>query len=238
MYQPVSYRLAGRGGSRAELRDMIAICRAAGVRVYGDAVINHMTGSGVRLCCDELCCAVMCFAALCCAVLCWSDVLCAERRVPVPPQQRRRVVRDVGCQELVGHGRRGSFLHTGLPVPAQRVHRRVLQALFRPPVLPAQASPRRRSSRPSRTARSTSTARERSTRGPILWTSTPGGLSGSQVGGRRRWAPSGLPSLCPADRRPQTSTRRCRSFSAALQRASALVHVVLVALLTPGQIHD
>lgn len=46
VYQPVSYRLHSRGGSRAELRSMIQTCRALGVRIYADAVINHMTGGG------------------------------------------------------------------------------------------------------------------------------------------------------------------------------------------------
>lgn len=45
-YQPVSYRLQGRMGSRDQLRDAIAQCRQAGVRVYADAVLNHMTGGG------------------------------------------------------------------------------------------------------------------------------------------------------------------------------------------------
>ncbi|KAI3642433.1 hypothetical protein MP228_011988 [Amoeboaphelidium protococcarum] len=45
-YQPVSYRLHSRLGSQAQLRDMIVRCRSAGVRVYADAVINHMTGGG------------------------------------------------------------------------------------------------------------------------------------------------------------------------------------------------
>ncbi|CAM9122953.1 unnamed protein product, partial [Ectocarpus fasciculatus] len=45
-YQPVSYRLQGRMGSRDQLRDAINTCRAAGVRMYADAVINHMTGGG------------------------------------------------------------------------------------------------------------------------------------------------------------------------------------------------
>jgi len=46
MYQPVSYRLAGRMGSRDDLRRMIHACRSVGVRVYADAVVNHMSGSG------------------------------------------------------------------------------------------------------------------------------------------------------------------------------------------------
>lgn len=45
-YQPVSYRLQGRMGSRDQLRDAISTCRAVGVRMYADAVINHMTGGG------------------------------------------------------------------------------------------------------------------------------------------------------------------------------------------------
>jgi alpha-amylase len=48
-YQPVSYQLESRSGSRAELQTMIDRCRAAGVAIYADAVINHMAGfeSGV-----------------------------------------------------------------------------------------------------------------------------------------------------------------------------------------------
>jgi alpha-amylase len=46
MYQPVSYRLQGRMGTRDDLRQMINTCRGYGVRVYADAVINHMTGGG------------------------------------------------------------------------------------------------------------------------------------------------------------------------------------------------
>merc|ERR1719420_1900490 len=46
MYQPVSYRLEGRMGSRAQLRATIASCRSVGVRVYADAVVNHMAGGG------------------------------------------------------------------------------------------------------------------------------------------------------------------------------------------------
>ena len=46
MYQPVSYRLEGRMGSRDDLRQLIMTCRRLGVRVYADAVINHFTGGG------------------------------------------------------------------------------------------------------------------------------------------------------------------------------------------------
>jgi len=48
-YQPVSYRLQGRMGSRDALRDAISACRSHGVRVYADAVINHMVGGGLML---------------------------------------------------------------------------------------------------------------------------------------------------------------------------------------------
>eukprot|EP00770_Monocercomonoides_exilis_P008203 MONOS_8161.1-p1 / transcript=MONOS_8161.1 / gene=MONOS_8161 / organism=Monocercomonoides_exilis_PA203 / gene_product=alpha amylase / transcript_product=alpha amylase / location=Mono_scaffold00299:40497-42404(-) / protein_length=636 / sequence_SO=supercontig / SO=protein_coding / is_pseudo=false len=46
MYQPVSYRLEGRMGSRANLRNTINKCRSFGLRVYADAVVNHMAGAG------------------------------------------------------------------------------------------------------------------------------------------------------------------------------------------------
>ncbi|WP_017297574.1 alpha-amylase [Nodosilinea nodulosa] len=48
-YQPVSYQLESRSGSRAQLQDMIDRCHRAGVAIYADAVINHMAGfeSGV-----------------------------------------------------------------------------------------------------------------------------------------------------------------------------------------------
>lgn len=46
MYQPVSYHLQGRMGTRDDLRKMIKTCRAHGVRVYADAVVNHMSGGG------------------------------------------------------------------------------------------------------------------------------------------------------------------------------------------------
>src|SRR5436305_5365540 len=46
VYQPVDYRLFSRMGTEAQFRSMVAACRAAGVKVYVDAVINHMTGQG------------------------------------------------------------------------------------------------------------------------------------------------------------------------------------------------
>ncbi|GAB3963861.1 carbohydrate-binding module family 20 domain-containing protein [Streptomyces sparsus] len=46
-YQPVSYRLDSRLGNRSQFRSMVGTCRAAGVKVVVDTVINHMTaGSG------------------------------------------------------------------------------------------------------------------------------------------------------------------------------------------------
>ena len=46
LYQPVSYRLHSRMGTAADLRKMINTCRANGIRVYADAVVNHMAGNG------------------------------------------------------------------------------------------------------------------------------------------------------------------------------------------------
>lgn len=43
-YQPVSYLVESRLGTRDEFADMVARCDAAGMDVIADAVINHMTG--------------------------------------------------------------------------------------------------------------------------------------------------------------------------------------------------
>ncbi|WP_222598255.1 alpha-amylase [Lentzea tibetensis] len=43
-YQPVSYRLESRLGTRAEFASMVSTCHSAGVKVLVDAVINHTTG--------------------------------------------------------------------------------------------------------------------------------------------------------------------------------------------------
>ncbi|XP_049938071.1 alpha-amylase 2-like [Schistocerca serialis cubense] len=42
-YQPVSYRIASRSGDRAEFQEMVRRCNAAGISIYVDAVLNHMT---------------------------------------------------------------------------------------------------------------------------------------------------------------------------------------------------
>lgn len=41
-YQPVSYAIEGRSGTRAEFASMVQRCKAVGVDIYVDAVINHM----------------------------------------------------------------------------------------------------------------------------------------------------------------------------------------------------
>lgn len=45
-YQPVSYKLESRGGTREEFADMVQRCRAVGVNIYGDAIVNHMSYAG------------------------------------------------------------------------------------------------------------------------------------------------------------------------------------------------
>jgi alpha-amylase len=42
-YQPVSYALESRSGTRAQFAAMVARCKKAGVHVYVDAVLNHMS---------------------------------------------------------------------------------------------------------------------------------------------------------------------------------------------------
>ncbi len=41
-YQPVSYAFESRSGDRAQFQNMVNRCKAAGVDIYLDAVINHM----------------------------------------------------------------------------------------------------------------------------------------------------------------------------------------------------
>jgi alpha-amylase len=46
-YQPVSYALDSRSGNRVEFTAMVSRCRAAGVEIYADVLLNHMTaGAG------------------------------------------------------------------------------------------------------------------------------------------------------------------------------------------------
>ena len=48
VYQPVRYDLTSRMGDEAQFKKMVSTCRKAGVKVYVDAVINHMTGQGTK----------------------------------------------------------------------------------------------------------------------------------------------------------------------------------------------
>lgn len=43
-YQPVSYKIESRLGTREQFADMVSTCHEAGVAIIADAVINHMTG--------------------------------------------------------------------------------------------------------------------------------------------------------------------------------------------------
>ncbi|XP_032674906.1 alpha-amylase-like [Odontomachus brunneus] len=43
-YQPISYKFETRSGTKAEFVEMVSRCNRAGVRIYVDAVLNHMTG--------------------------------------------------------------------------------------------------------------------------------------------------------------------------------------------------
>ncbi|MEV4642149.1 carbohydrate-binding module family 20 domain-containing protein [Actinoplanes sp. NPDC049548] len=43
-YQPVSYQLTSRRGDRSAFAAMVRTCHAAGVKIYVDAVVNHMAG--------------------------------------------------------------------------------------------------------------------------------------------------------------------------------------------------
>ncbi|HCT75591.1 MAG TPA: alpha-amylase [Micromonosporaceae bacterium] len=45
-YQPVSYQVVSRRGNRAAFASMVQTCHTAGVKIYVDAVVNHMAGGG------------------------------------------------------------------------------------------------------------------------------------------------------------------------------------------------
>ncbi|CAG7825995.1 unnamed protein product [Allacma fusca] len=47
-YQPVSYKLETRSGTEQEFQSMVRRCNNVGVRIYVDAVINHMTSPAGR----------------------------------------------------------------------------------------------------------------------------------------------------------------------------------------------
>ncbi|CAG9564103.1 unnamed protein product [Danaus chrysippus] len=47
-YQSMSYKLVTRSGNEEQFKNMVRRCNAAGVRIYVDAVINHMTGEPVE----------------------------------------------------------------------------------------------------------------------------------------------------------------------------------------------
>ena len=40
----VSYSLNSRGGDRAAFADMVSRCKAVGVNIIVDSILNHMTG--------------------------------------------------------------------------------------------------------------------------------------------------------------------------------------------------
>ncbi|XP_026669761.1 alpha-amylase-like isoform X2 [Ceratina calcarata] len=44
-YQPISYIWTTRSGSREEFINMVARCNKVGVRIYVDAILNHMSGN-------------------------------------------------------------------------------------------------------------------------------------------------------------------------------------------------
>jgi alpha-amylase len=46
IYQPANYNLTSKFGTQAQFQSMISACHAQGIKVYVDAVINHMTGQG------------------------------------------------------------------------------------------------------------------------------------------------------------------------------------------------
>ena len=45
-YQPVTYEIGGKEGTRAQFASMVSTCNAAGVKVIVDVIVNHMSGTG------------------------------------------------------------------------------------------------------------------------------------------------------------------------------------------------
>ncbi|GAA4919231.1 alpha-amylase [Nonomuraea thailandensis] len=46
VYQPAGYTLTSKFGNESQFAAMVRACHDAGVKVYADAVVNHMTGQG------------------------------------------------------------------------------------------------------------------------------------------------------------------------------------------------
>ncbi|KAF2973650.1 hypothetical protein EK904_010999, partial [Melospiza melodia maxima] len=44
-YQPISYKICSRSGNEEQFKDMVKRCNDVGVRIYVDAVVNHMCGA-------------------------------------------------------------------------------------------------------------------------------------------------------------------------------------------------
>lgn len=44
-YQPMSYKIVSRSGDEGAFRNMVERCNKAGVKIYVDVVLNHMTGT-------------------------------------------------------------------------------------------------------------------------------------------------------------------------------------------------
>lgn len=47
-YQPISYLWITRSGTKEEFVDMVARCNTAGVRIYVDAILNHMSANWIN----------------------------------------------------------------------------------------------------------------------------------------------------------------------------------------------
>lgn len=61
-YQPVSYKIMTRSGNVQQFADMVHRCNKAGVRIYVDIVLNHMTmpETGQYSCSSKTSCFLIC----------------------------------------------------------------------------------------------------------------------------------------------------------------------------------
>ncbi|KAG8035239.1 hypothetical protein G9C98_001729 [Cotesia typhae] len=48
-YQPISYQWTTRSGNETQFRDMVTRCNKAGVKIYVDVIINHMSANPENL---------------------------------------------------------------------------------------------------------------------------------------------------------------------------------------------